>query len=179
MRSARRSNRYVASLGALLLVDGALALAAEGDDAIDRTPQDCVSLPRVARTEIIDDQNVLFHIRGKKIYLNHLPRKCPNLARQNRFMYKTVTTRLCSTDMITVLEQWGARFTPGFTCRLGAFVPVTADEVEDLRAAAGQEGGRRRVIRSEAVELPPEQNGADGEKSEAPAESPPADPDPD
>ena len=159
-------------LGALLVIEQA-ATAAEGEDDIDRTPQECVSLPRVARTEVIDDENVVFEMRGHKAFLNHLPRKCPGLARQNRFMYKTVSTRLCSSDVITVLEQWGARLTPGFTCRLGTFLPTTTDEIEDLKASR-EEGGRRRAIKSEAVELPPKK-AATGNESKAPAEPPASD----
>ena len=34
---------------------------------------------------------------------------CPNLAREDRFSYKTTMNQLCSIDLITVLEQYGAR----------------------------------------------------------------------
>ena len=115
MVATRRYSRWVVALGALLLVESSLSFAAD-EEEIDRTPQDCVSLPRVSRTEVIDDQTILFYQRGGKVYLNHLPRKCGGLAREDRFMYKVTTTRLCSSDTITVLEHWGAGFTPGFTC---------------------------------------------------------------
>jgi hypothetical protein len=177
MLTTCRYGSCVALLGALLLVASSLAVAAEGDE-VDRTPKDCVSLPRVARTEIIDDQTILFYERGGKVYLNHLPRKCGNLAREDRFMYKTTTTRLCSSDTITVLEHWGAGFSPGFTCRLGKFNFVTAEEIADLKAAQGQEGGRRRAIKAEAVELPPAKEAAEDADAAPPAPTPPAESEP-
>lgn len=176
MVATRRYSRWVVALGALLLVESSLSFAAD-EEEIDRTPQDCVSLPRVSRTEVIDDQTILFYQRGGKVYLNHLPRKCGGLAREDRFMYKVTTTRLCSSDTITVLEHWGAGFTPGFTCRLGKFNPVSPEEIADLKAAASQEGGRRRAIKAESVELPPGKEATE-DSSAAPPPAPPAEPKP-
>ncbi len=162
MLATNRSSRCCALLAALLLVDAGVALAADGDDAgIDRTPKDCLALPRVRSTDVIDDETILFVLRGNSMYLNHLPRKCPGLARQNRFMYQTTSARLCSIDTITVLEQWAARLTPGFTCRLGQFHPITRDEVEDLKAATREEGGKRPAVKTEPVELPPDKDAGD------------------
>ena len=41
--------------------------------------KDCVSIRRIDRTEIIDDRTIVFHMIGKEIYLNKLPRRCPGL----------------------------------------------------------------------------------------------------
>ena len=42
-------------------------------------PERCVSLHRIRSTDVIDDQNILFNMKGGKIYRNHLPRKCHGL----------------------------------------------------------------------------------------------------
>jgi hypothetical protein len=78
-----------------------------------------------------------------------LPSKCPNLARENRIAYETATSRLCNIDQITVLESYGIGFRPGFTCRLGPFVPLSPAEVEDLELLKKGEAGQRAIETTE------------------------------
>jgi hypothetical protein len=114
------------------------------DEAFDRTPQDCIVTTNIDSTEAIDDQNIIFHMNGRRAYRNHLPRRCPGLERENRFSYETRGARLCSIDTITVLEQFGVGFRPGFTCRLGEFVPLSPAEIEDLELQEDDEARGRR-----------------------------------
>ena len=88
-------------------------------------------------------------MRGSKVYRNHLPRKCPGLERENRIAYETHGSRLCSIDTITVLEDFGGGFRPGFTCRLGEFVPMSAAEVEELELREDGEAGQSSIETSE------------------------------
>ena len=149
----------------LVLALSAAPAFAQDEDAFDRTPEDCLSTAAIARTKVIDDQTILFYMRGKRVYRNYLPRKCPSLERQERFMYEARGGRVCDSDTITVLEQWGARLQPGFTCPLGAFQPITPEEAEDLQLdEETHEGPGRDAIRSEPVELP----------ADEPADAPPA-----
>jgi hypothetical protein len=142
------------------------ALAQEGEDgAFDRTPQDCVVVASIDQTKAIDDQTLIFRMRGDRVYRNSLPRKCPGLARENRIAYETRVGRLCSIDTITVLERLGVGFTPGFTCRLGEFVPLSPDEIEDLETIA--EGRQRAQSAAEATEV--ELDDEESEEAEAPA----------
>src|SRR5690606_34272198 len=120
----------------------------ESIEAIDRTPQECIQVSRIDRTEVIDDRTVIFHMKGREAYRNYLPRRCPGLDRHERFMYQVTSNRLCDIDTITVLEQFGAGLQRGFTCSLGQFHPITAEEVEELRLIK-TEGGSREAIRSE------------------------------
>ena len=107
------------------------------DQPFDRAPVDCVSVARVAKTDIIDDQTILFFMRGgKQIYQSHLPRKCPGLELEDRFAYRITTGRLCSIDTIKTLPRLG----PPVTCGLGEFQPITAEQVEELRAAHERPG---------------------------------------
>jgi hypothetical protein len=137
---------------AVALVAGAATSAAEDKDAFDRTPRECLTTTAIDRTQILDDQTILFHMRGKQVYRNYLPKKCPGLKREGRFMYQTTHAQLCDIDTVTVLEQWGGRFNPGFTCKLGDFQPITREEAEELSAVRGKDA--RNAIQSKAVELP-------------------------
>jgi hypothetical protein len=122
-------------LAVLPLLAAASAFGQDGDDeegAFDRTPEDCIIVSRIDQTDAIDDQNIIFRMRGDRVYRNTLPRKCPGLARENRIAYQTTASRLCRIDTITVLEDFGVGFRPGFTCRLGEFVPLSEAEVEDI-----------------------------------------------
>src|SRR5262245_2663678 len=71
--------------------------AREDEDAVfDRTPQECINVQSIDKHEAVDDQNLLFYMRGGRVYRNHLPRKCPGLEREQRIAYKLQgTTRLC------------------------------------------------------------------------------------
>jgi uncharacterized protein DUF6491 len=134
----------------LPLLAGASVLGQDDQEgAFDRTPQDCITVTRIDQVEAVDDQNLLFKLRGHNVYRNTLPSKCPNLARENRIAYETRTSRLCKVDLITVLESYGVGFRPGFTCRLGAFVPLSPAEVEDLELLKKGEVGQRAIETTE------------------------------
>ncbi|MDT8319592.1 MAG: DUF6491 family protein [Xanthomonadales bacterium] len=101
-------------------------------------PEQCVSLIRIDRTEVLDDQNILFHMRGDDIYLNHLPHRCPNLGFEESFMYRTSLNQLCNVDIITVLNDIGFGFSPGPSCGLGLFYPVSEEDVSRMREKTGK-----------------------------------------
>jgi hypothetical protein len=129
-----------------------LALGAQEDGAFDRTPRDCIVVSSIDETDALDDQNLIFRMRGNRVFRNHLPRRCPGLERENRIAYQTRGGRLCSIDTITVLEQQGVGFRNGFTCRLGEFVPMSPDEIEEFEL---REDGRgtQGAIESRSVDL--------------------------
>jgi hypothetical protein len=162
MARARRSRLARLALLTSLLAGTAQLRAQEGDDTFDRTPQTCINTQTIDRTKVLDDRTILFFMRGKKVYRNYLPRKCPGLVREDRFLYRSNSGRLCDIDSVTVLEQWSGRLSPGFTCQLGPFLPVSPDEAEDLLR---KDDEPRDAIESESVELPPGEDSQD-----APAE---------
>jgi hypothetical protein len=136
-------------LGATCFMLAGAPVTAQDDapaDDFDRSSEDCIWLPQLDRTEVIDDRTILFHQNGGRVYRNYLPRECPGLEREKRFMYEARNGRLCSIDTIAVLEQWGVGLARGFTCSLGEFQPITTEEVEELKAAAERrkESERRR-----------------------------------
>ena len=116
------------------------------DESIDVTDgekvgdamRSCVTLRALRRTEIIDDRNILFRMRGRTIYHNILPRQCGGLAREDRFSYDSSMGRLCRGDMIRVLHSdsfgtYGMR--EGVACRLGAFHKISQEDAQALREA--------------------------------------------
>ena len=147
-----------------------LALGGQEDGAFDRTPRDCIVVSTIDATEAVDDQNLIFRMRGNRAYRNHLPRRCPGLERENRFSYQTRGGRLCSIDTITVLEQVGVGFRNGFTCRLGEFVPLSPEEIEDFELR--EEGrGTQGAIESRSVELDEADEDAEAPEDDAEPEN--------
>jgi hypothetical protein len=121
----------------LVLLAGLLSLptivpsfAEEVDDDNSRR---CINLRTLKRTEVVDDQHVLFYMYGKTIYVNALERRCTGLAREGRFAYSTYGGSLCNTDTIEVLWEFGGDFQTGAACRLGRFFLTSKEEIEAAR----------------------------------------------
>jgi hypothetical protein len=89
----------------------------------------CVNSRTIKRTSVIDDRNIVFYMRGSKVYINVLPRECRGLSHQRRFSYTTVTRSLCSSDSIRVLRETGYGIEEGRSCRLGLFHPTTEEQI--------------------------------------------------
>jgi hypothetical protein len=154
--------RLAACAPALLAAAG--ALGQDDDAAFDRTPEDCIIVSNIDQTEAIDDHTIIFEMRGRRVYRNTLPRECPGLERENRIGFETRTSRLCSTDTITVLEDFGGfgggvgvgGLRRGFTCRLGEFVPMSPADIEELELL--KEGAtEQRAVETTSIELPDEE----------------------
>lgn len=99
----------------------------------------CIDLRSVRRTEVIDDRNILFYMRGRTVYHNILPHQCGGLAREDRFSYKTTAGRLCKLDLIRVLynDPFGLR--EGNACQLGVFHEITREDAKALKEGPDQE----------------------------------------
>lgn len=98
----------------------------------------CISLHAIRNTRVLDGQTILFEMAGKKTLVNRLPRKCPGLAFEKRFAYKTSLSQLCNSDIITVITDIGR----GASCGLGKFEPYVAPEPE----AAKPDGGKLEKV---------------------------------
>ena len=120
------------------------AVAADSKaDNFDRTPTDCVTLSNVRETVVIDDSTILFYMRGgaKMTYRNTLPHTCPNLARENRFSYKTTMNRLCNIALPRVRDFKGVsgrafdgngNYTMGLTEQI-IFPEINYDKIDKIR----------------------------------------------
>ena len=81
----------------------------------------CVDLARISEARVINDRTIDFHMRDGTLLRNNLPNSCPSLGFEKAFTYSTSISRLCSTDIITVIHTGGGPRT-GASCGLGAFV---------------------------------------------------------
>ena len=134
---------HTGSLGLVLIATLAVGLAAPvfaGEDdnkAIDELLSDaehCISLRRIDRTDVVDDSNILFYMKGGDVYLNRLPHRCPGLRWEKAFMYRTSMSQLCNVDIITVLDNMGFGFSPGVSCGLGPFYPISEETAKALKS---------------------------------------------
>lgn len=153
MMRASFAGLVVGALPMLFASMGAYAQDGEEDKPFDRTPVSCVRVTSIDKTEAVDDQNILFHMRGKTVYRNHLPMRCPRLEQENRIAYQVFGGRLCDSDTITVLEESVFGLQNGFTCGLGDFVPLSPEEVEDLRKQEDDLPTGEDGFETEAVDL--------------------------
>ncbi len=116
----------------LLIATAVLALGLSAASARDRNavpeatpdgkPISCVNLSNIRSTSVHGDSVIDFKMTGGKVYRNTLPNSCPSLGFEERFLYKTSTSQLCSVDIITVLQSPG--LSQGPSCGLGQFQPV-------------------------------------------------------
>ena len=143
---------------------------AKADD-FDRTPKDCITISNIKDTAVVDDSTILFYMRGgnKVTYRTSLSMACPNLARENRFSYKVPINRLCNSDLITVLEQFGVGLREGFTCRLGLFYPIPYEEAELLRKEHDHPNSTRGRVKTKPVEVAPKSQAPPAASEAAPA----------
>jgi len=116
---------FASALAVLALTNG--SAVARDRNAVplaepDGRPVDCVQLQSIQSTRVHGDSTIDFHLRGGKVYRNTLPQSCPMLGFEERFLYKTSLSQLCSVDIITVLQS--PNLTPGPSCGLGQFQPV-------------------------------------------------------
>jgi hypothetical protein len=89
----------------------------------DGPPVACINLP-IGQSVVRDDRTIDFFV-GRKVYRNTLPQSCPSLGFEQAFSYSTSISRLCSVDIITVLQRTGGQLSRGASCGLGKFQPVT------------------------------------------------------
>jgi len=145
----------------------ATASAQRGDGS---DPERCVRLTRVDRTEIIDEHNIAFHMRGGDVYINRLTRTCRGLRQNRPFTYSSTNGQLCSSDFIYVLEDFGAGLTRSSACNLGMFMPSSVDAIALLNGE--EEPGEVTVtdIEIEQDELEPATESDSAPESESESE---------
>jgi len=123
---------YILAASLCLLVPVPAAFA-EDEDAVDEGLEKCIDTRRISSTRIVDNRNILFYMRGSDIYHNELPRKCMGLRSGKTISYRTSLSRLCSNDLITLLDSFGMGMSRGPSCGIGKFRPVTKEEAEAIR----------------------------------------------
>lgn len=115
----------------LVVAPGSAVFAEEEPD--DEDGVRCIRLDMVSRTEIIDPRTIVFHMRGRDIYRNRLPGRCPGLRPGESLMYRSTSSQLCKMDSVSVVHTWGGGLSPGISCRLGTFIPISEKDVDALK----------------------------------------------
>lgn len=110
----------------------AVAEKAPTEDTQSRSER-CISISRISDTEVIDEQTIAFHMLGRDIYLNKLPRRCPGMNFGRAIGYRTHAGQLCNLDTITVIDSFGG-VQRGPTCGLGHFTLISEDALKALKA---------------------------------------------
>jgi hypothetical protein len=175
--NARSKRIAIASAAALLAAVGPKSAAAQAEPTAAKS---CVYLADIDHTKIVNERNILFYLRNNTILQSSFREPCWGLREKSRFTYgSTALKRLCAGDMITVLADLSfGGVAPANTCKLGLFLAVDDDEVDDLLAAASKDKGgqKKKAIKSTPVELPPAAPDAP-KGSSAERAAPPAAPD--
>ena len=111
----------------LVVLALAAATSAAREPLPDATPvgkaESCIPLHSIRQSRVRSDSVIDIETTGGRVYRNVLPHACPSLGFEERFSYQTSLDRLCSTDIITVIQS-----PPGISgpsCGLGEFQPVT------------------------------------------------------
>lgn len=93
----------------------------------------CLETVRIKETRILDNQTILFEMRGGNFYLNRLPVASPGLKIAGGFSYSTSIAKLCKQDSIKLVSRGSE---PTSTAMLGDFIQFkekgTIDKVEKL-----------------------------------------------
>lgn len=120
-------------LPALLVSVQGQSLAAEERGSQD-PPMQCIRLTSIQHISILDDSHIVFYMNNGRRYLNTLPYTCHGLKMSGTILYRTSLSQVCDLDIITVLDSIGGEYRPGASCGLGAFEPITDQEIAKLKA---------------------------------------------
>lgn len=86
----------------------------------------CINLTQIQRSEVLDDETILFHMRNGRIKKAKLAFGCPSLKFYNSFSYRVYSNRLCA--RVDVIVSRG-----------GAHCPI-AEITDHIPAKSGEDG---------------------------------------
>lgn len=128
--------RYIIILTAILFFISLFSVNASAETNSEKYLGDkemCLETVRIKETRILDDQTILFEMRGGGFYINRLPVPSPGLKIAGGFSYSTSIAKLCRQDSIKVISPGSA---PTGTALLGEFVQFkekgTVDQIEKI-----------------------------------------------
>ncbi len=100
----------------------AAACTSAGDAPAVSQVDSCINPARIAKQEIVSNEEIRFTLNNGEVWTNTLPRACPGLRMQGGFTWQVHGAQVCSNQQtIYVLNE-------GTPCQLGNFtrVPVGA-----------------------------------------------------
>jgi hypothetical protein len=105
--------RTAATLFTLAAAAAFLAVPAFADE----TKSVCLQAYDLDHTQILNDHQILFYMRGKKVWLNTLQGRCATLPNQDGFVWSSAFPEYCANvETIRVVRT-------GEVCQLGQFTP--------------------------------------------------------
>jgi hypothetical protein len=108
--------RITATLFILAATVAFLAAPASADQTTE-TKSVCLQAHDVDHTHVLNDHQILFYMRGKKIWLNTLQGRCVTLPFREGFAWESSFPEYCANaETIRVVQS-------GEVCRLGEFTP--------------------------------------------------------
>ena len=111
-----RVPRIRASLSPVAVALAFLAVPAFADQA-NETKSVCLQADEVDHTHVLNDHQILFYMRGKKVWLNTLRARCITLPVQEGFVWSSAFPEYCANaESIRVVRS-------GEVCLLGEFTP--------------------------------------------------------
>jgi len=116
-------------ISAVMIVLGGFTIAGivDNKDKNGETPEEfakqCIQTSRIEEIDVIDNKTIVFHMIQDKSWVNTLPYYCPNLYHEGGFKYDRQVDKLCSADIITVINTYTK-------CGLGTFKPYTNIDVQ-------------------------------------------------
>ena len=84
-------------------------------------PVSCIEQASIRGTAVRDDRTIDFSLDDGRLMRNRLPQVCQGLS-TGRFIHRSSTERLCSTDTITLVRADGSARA---SCGLGSFQQIT------------------------------------------------------
>lgn len=106
------------AIAAIVLLGGVGCASQTSADTAVAQADRCINPTRIQKQEIVSDQEIRFTLANDEVWVNTLPRKCPNLKFQGGFTWEVRGTQVCSNEQIIHVREDG---TP---CQLGAFSRV-------------------------------------------------------
>lgn len=92
----------------------------------------CIPARSIRRTEVLDDQHIVFELPSKKYYLVQFERACHMMRPDSTIIYEPRGSQLCRMDFVRVYDS----FSPasiGPPCSIPGFYPVTAEQIVLLK----------------------------------------------
>lgn len=99
-------------------------------------PLSCLPSGPTPRQIVHDDYTIDFVV-GSRRYRNTLQDRCPQLGFERAITYETSGGRLCTPQIIYVLQSFGGGLQRGPACALGEFVPIELVDEESGNTAGG------------------------------------------
>ncbi len=123
-------------------IDDILSLSVDADG--ESLAQNCLRETSYRSYRVLGDRYLVFDGRRDEIWINKLASRCPDLDLRPGSIVAVrsfSSTRICENDTFVVSDWFdfpsatGTGLGSGIRCRLGPFVPVSADQLAEIKAA--------------------------------------------